>query len=107
MAKYTNTQKLKKKDRKGLACLLQRMESFMVIEVICRRIAREKPKLPIFTIHDSIVTTKGNEGYVRNVMEEELEQFVGIKPHLKTKEWKSLSQNTSIVNSSKYITSVA
>ena len=78
---------IKKNQYTELACILQRMESYMVLEVICKRIAREKPNLPIFTIHDSIVTTEGNEEYVRAVMEKELERFVGIKPMLKMNRW--------------------
>lgn len=78
---------IKRNDKTALACLLQRMESYMVIEVICRRIARERPDLPLFTIHDSIVTTQGNEQYVKSVMEEELERFVDIRSMLKINRW--------------------
>jgi len=66
-----------------LAVLLQLIESYIMIDVVCRRIANEKPDLPVFTIHDSLVTTVGNEEYIRYVMEEEILRMVGFKPSLK------------------------
>jgi len=58
-----------------------------VINVICRRIGKERPDLPLFTIHDCVVTTFGNEAYVKSVMEEELFDFVGSKPMIKVELW--------------------
>lgn len=78
---------IKKKEKNSLAILLQRIESFLIIDVICKRIAREKPDLPIFTIHDSIVTTIGNEDYIEQVMAEELTKHIGITPTLKKENW--------------------
>lgn len=47
---------IKKGNYKNLAILLQRIESFLMLERVCGRIAKEKPFLPIFTIHDSVIT---------------------------------------------------
>lgn len=80
--------KIKQKDKKLLAILLQNIESHFIIEVIARRIAKEHPKLPIFTIHDSIVTTVGNEQLVAAIMKEELTKGVGKAPSLKFEYWK-------------------
>lgn len=63
-----------------LSHLLMRVESYCVIDVICQRISKEKPRVPIFTIHDGILTPKGNEAYVFQVMEEELERLIGFRP---------------------------
>ncbi|NDK54770.1 hypothetical protein [Pontibacter fetidus] len=73
---------LKKGDKGRLARLLQSVESWLILDKISTRISRERSDLPIFTIHDSILTTRGNEGYVRNVMEEELERYIKVKPQL-------------------------
>ena len=79
---------IKRKDKTLLAILLQNIESHFIIEVIARRIAKEHPKLPLYTIHDSIVTTVGNEELVAAIMKEELTKGVGKAPSLKFEYWK-------------------
>lgn len=79
--------KIKQKDKTLLPVLLQNIESHFIVEVIARRIAKEHPKLPIFTIHDSIVTTVGNEQLVADIMTEELTKGVGKAPGLKFEYW--------------------
>lgn len=78
---------IKKKDNATLPRLLQRIESHMVLQVITKRISKEKKDLPIFTLHDSVITTIGNEMYVNKVMEEEFEKVMGKAPALKIEHW--------------------
>lgn len=78
---------LKKGNSTILPCLLQSLESWLILHVICKRIHRERPHLPLFTIHDSIVTTEENQSYVRKVMKEELTRHIGLPPTLKTEIW--------------------
>jgi hypothetical protein len=78
---------IKKGNKILLPCLLQRMESHLVLLKIAKRISRERPELPIFSIHDSLTTTVGNEDYVRRIMEEELLAAIGFSPTLKTEPW--------------------
>lgn len=80
---------LKRQDSTILPILLQTIESHLILKVITKRISKEHPRLPIFTIHDSIITTVGSEDYVLSVMEEELEKAVGVKPSIK-KEYYSI-----------------
>ncbi len=84
---YQLLSEIKKARRNLVPILLQRLESYIVLEIITKRISKEYPKLPIFTIHDSIATTAGNEDYVFQVMEEELKRFVGAKPSLRIEPW--------------------
>jgi hypothetical protein len=70
-----------------LACLLQNIESHIFLNVITKQISKEKPRLPLFTIHDSIVTTIGNENYVKNIMKKELRRLVRAKPTIKREYW--------------------
>jgi hypothetical protein len=79
--------KLKDKKHNTLALLLQRIESYLILDVICKRISIEKPDLPIFTIHDSIVTTVGNEEYVSRIVKEEMNNVVGIPPMVSIEYW--------------------
>ena len=78
---------LKRKNNGSLGTILMQIESHLVLKVICKRIATEEPNLPIFTIHDSIVTTVGYEKYVEQVIVEELEKAIGIPPTCKCEYW--------------------
>ncbi|SBV94207.1 hypothetical protein [uncultured Dysgonomonas sp.] len=79
----------RKKQHARLACLLQSIESEIVLHRCCKRIWEEgEQQVPIFTIHDSIVTTKGNEDFVKRIMEEELTRAIGVPPTLQVEEWR-------------------
>lgn len=78
---------IKSKDKRILALLLQNIESYFIVDVISRRISTEYPDLPIYTIHDSIVTTVGNEALVSQIISEELDKGVGVAPKLKLEYW--------------------
>lgn len=73
---------IKSKDKPALAVLLQSIESWLILDVVCKKIAREKPHVPLFTIHDSLITTTEHEAYVRTVMERAMERHIGFKPSL-------------------------
>ena len=80
---------LKSKQKNLLSLILQRIESYMILNVICKRIHIERSMMPIFTIHDSIVTTTGNESYVEQIMTEEFSRFIGYEPRLSIEFWRS------------------
>jgi hypothetical protein len=82
---------IKRKDKTVLPILLQRIESKLVLDRIAKRIAHERPELPIFTIHDSVITTVGNESYIERIMKEEMERTLGIIPSLATEYWTPLN----------------
>jgi hypothetical protein len=73
---------IKRKNHRALSHILQRIESEIMIQKVCQRISYEQPILPIFTIHDSIVTTDGNQDYVSRVIEEEAFKLTGLKVSL-------------------------
>ncbi len=78
---------LKKTDSTLLPRLLQTIESKMMLDVIAKRIAKEKPNMPLFTVHDSIVCPVGNENYCAKVIKEEMKKAIGIEPSLKFEYW--------------------
>lgn len=78
---------IKKKEKSNMPKLLQRIESHIILSVITKRISIEKPELPIFTIHDSIVTVQGYEEYVSQLMKYELKKMVGFAPKLVISRW--------------------
>lgn len=78
-----------KRSRKNrFACLLQSVESEIILHRCCKRIWDEGGhRVPVFTIHDSIATTAENVKFVRNIMDEELTRAAGVHPHFKTELW--------------------
>jgi len=74
--------------------LLQQIEARLILDVICKRITGEKPRIPILTIHDSIATTLPNVDYVKGVMTDELTKYIGIPPNLKVEYW----EESNVVN---------
>lgn len=75
---------VKETDHTALACLLQNIESEIILHRCCKRIWVEGNKqIPVFTIHDSICTTIGNENYVKDIMQSILKENIGISPSIK------------------------
>lgn len=70
---------------KRFAILLQRIESYLILDVILKRIYKELPGTIAVTVHDSIMTgtIKNNVEAVRKIMIEELTFFVGFAPIIK------------------------
>ena len=79
---------IKKYDHAAFACLLQSIESEIILHRCCKRIWEERPyQVPVFTIHDSIATTIDHKDYVRGVMTDELYRSIGIPPRLSEEFW--------------------
>lgn len=77
------------KQHNRLACLLQSIESEIILHRCCKRIWEEmNHQVPVFTIHDSIATTIEHKEYVRTVMQEELFKAIGVPPTLSEEYWK-------------------
>lgn len=71
-----------------LALLLQQIESNVILRVVCPAIAKKYPKIPLFTVHDSIVTSEGNEELIKPIIEEEIRRVTGgLTPILKLEKW--------------------
>ncbi|GAB3890040.1 hypothetical protein [Spirosoma agri] len=77
----------KQTQKEVLPCLLQCIESYMVLQVITKRFAKQHPKAPIFTIHDSVATTEPFVKPLQTIMYEELMAFTGLPPKLKLERW--------------------
>jgi hypothetical protein len=75
----TFIRRVKRGNHCRLAHLGQRAESDFIFGRVVSRLLRERPELFIATIHDSVLTTVGDEQYVRGVMLEEF-RTLGIEP---------------------------
>jgi hypothetical protein len=85
---------LKRHDYKFLPCLMQNIESNFVINTVCRRLMNEIPDAPVFTIHDSILTTNEFADEVQQIMSEEF-QGLGLSPKLHRKDYGRWLQNST------------
>lgn len=75
--------KLSGRDNSGinfLPILLQRIESFLILEKVCKKISEELPNAPIIPVHDCIMTTEEFSGKVADVMSEVLIGEMGLAP---------------------------
>ena len=85
--------------------MLQTIESKLFLDRIAKRIAKERPELAIFTIHDSITTIVGNEDYIQHIMEEETIKAIGVRPSISIEywsqsniDWEELEKEAGIIN---------
>lgn len=79
---YSVLKAIKKEDATLLPRLLQQIESHVILKVVAKRMQKLHPKVPIFTIHDSIVTTASNQLLVEQVMRDAFTTAVGFSPTL-------------------------
>lgn len=76
-----------KKKHNSLAIALQRLEAELVLDKACKIINRLKPNIPLYTLHDSIITTEENVKFIELIMTRVLQKQIGIKPNLKVEPW--------------------
>ena len=81
---YAVLNAIKKEQSNLLPLLLQEIESYIMLEVVAKKMRKLHPKVPLFTIHDSIVTTAANQLLVEQVMREAFTDYVGVPPTLAT-----------------------
>jgi hypothetical protein len=74
-------------DRGKLPIILQSIESEIILKRIATRIAKEKPDVPIFTLHDNVVTVEEEGKYVYKVVKDEFMAITGLKPSLRQEIW--------------------
>lgn len=80
----------KKNGYKVLAILLQRIESNIMIRGVAKELSEKYPELPIFTLHDSIVTLDTEEAktIVSEIIKRHCSNFVGFSPKLSIEPWR-------------------
>lgn len=92
-AKFPNVYRVFKLIKTGrekhnsLAIALQRLEAELVLDRACKIINRLKPNIPLYTLHDSIITTEENVDFIELIMSKVLKKQIGIKPNLKIEPW--------------------
>ncbi len=74
-------------DHKQLSKVIQRIESFLFLDCIVPRVFEEIGQIPIFTIHDSLVTLEEFVDCVEGIMYDEIKRLIGFTPNFKTEAW--------------------
>lgn len=68
---------------KRLSLLIQRIESKVILEAVCSKIARNHPEMSFLTVHDSIIVPDSYRKVVKNIIETEIERLTWEKPTIK------------------------
>lgn len=68
---------------KRFSYLLQRAESFLVLDTVCVEFNNKYKSAPFFTIHDAVLTTEEHYEKLYRIMFEQLKLMTGINPGLK------------------------
>lgn len=79
---------IKSTDYRVLSHWLQQIEAHLMLKVITKEVAKKYPKMPLFTIHDSIVIPVGYEEGVQEIMQTILMQVTSLPPKIKRDYWK-------------------
>jgi hypothetical protein len=69
--------------KKAFALILQRAESYLLLNKVCREFNQLNPKAPFFTIHDSVFTTENYEIPLMQSFQNICKEVIGISPGLK------------------------
>jgi len=78
---------IKSNDHKNVARVLQRIESNLILRECCKGLSQTNPDLPVFTLHDCIVTTEGNEGLVKDTITGIFSKRINLPPMIKIESW--------------------
>lgn len=81
--------RFKADDKNIFPIFLQNLESYLILDTITKKISIENPSIPLYTIHDSIVTTSQPASYMKKQMIEVLHSFFGISPKIELEYWKN------------------
>lgn len=83
---YTLFSNIKAVENNFLPLILQRIESYLILDVVCKAVDEFDPQILQLTIHDNIITTKGNEKVIEHIMASEIKRWLGYSPTLKIKD---------------------
>ena len=78
---------LKSDGYKKCPCLLQRLESHLMLKEVATEIYRRKIPTPVFTVHDSIVVLPEFADEVQQIMSDTIFIKTGMRPKIKPDKW--------------------
>ncbi len=84
---YKIIKAIKSNSKSNLPILLQNIEADFILDYCTKKIANKYPEMPLFTIHDSIVTTENNIDILQHEFRIHLKEYFHILPSLKVEFW--------------------
>lgn len=76
---------LKANDYTHFPVILQHLEAHLILNKICNTIYQKNPSIPLFTIHDSILTTEEHLDIIKSTIQEVYQDLLGDAPKLSCK----------------------
>ncbi len=73
--------------------LLQYVEAYILLDEVAFRFSKEFPDIPIWSIHDSLVTTEQHKETLKDFMVKEIKSITGLKPKVEYEDWKEKPSN--------------
>lgn len=73
--------------------LLQYIEAYILLDEVAFRFSKEFPDIPIWSIHDSLVTTEQHKETLKDFIVKEIKSITGLKPKVEYEDWKEKSSN--------------
>lgn len=91
---------LKKDDYKDFAILLQKIEARILLHEVCKEVFNISSEIPLFTVHDSIITTERYAQVLEDVLLRKYIGIFGFPPQLKRE---SLNSQEAEMERMKYV----
>lgn len=91
---------MKSRKYNDLPILLQKIEAEIILKDVTKKINELNPNIPLFTIHDSILTTEPYEGVLKKVLDDVYNEYLGFIPQF---EKTIYSEYNATLNLKKYV----
>lgn len=93
---------MKKRDYRDFSILLQKIEARILLKEVCREVYDISAEIPLFTVHDSIITTEQYASILEEVFIKKYTRMLDFPPNLKRE---SLNSEAADLENMKYVKS--
>jgi hypothetical protein len=69
-----------------MSTILQTLEAKMILDIVVNDFCNNYPDIPIFSVHDSLITLQSHSGHLQAVIERVYQQSLGEAPEVSIKE---------------------
>jgi len=93
-------EKIKLNDHVDMSRILQSLEAKMILRYVGRAFSKKYPDVPIFTVHDNIITLKDKQEELQTILYEQYAAILKMKPTIKPT---LLNENEAFSKISRYV----